>query len=145
MDEFVLIPATMWNSFMKPEPTVSSKIAPLPEDVPPPKKKVKVESMSDRITSQLTNFHVKKKKNIVDALLKNDRIESSPRDTIILDSVDTGIGIREFAETFVKETKDGLPPIFNSILSVLNLPSQSVRNKNALEEGFGDWIATFRK
>ena len=151
MDEFVLIPHSLWNNFLNnhsdkpPQKQVFTKPTQSPSSIP-------ATPISDtdatfkRLSSGQTKFYLNNKKDIIKALLESDRIDLSPRDTIILDSVDSGIAVKDFAEKLSKDSAPGtLPQIYHSILGVLSLPVTKIRNQDAIKSGHGEWLSPFRK
>jgi hypothetical protein len=156
MEEFVLIPLSLWKSWQNSDQiqsvapkSVDSKIS--------SNENIKNDSIQkigndtedinheERLLGQLNNFHLNAKTYLIRSIFKNTRTEVSLNDTIVLDGTDTNVKIIAFVDLLTNgRTKNHVPDIILSILSILNVPSHIVSNKHAVETNIGDWIPAFK-
>ena len=102
-------------------------------------KNVFEESKDRRIKRTFTTKNVKDSTKIFKLLRDHPRIELSQFDTIILDGSDTDILVEKLINDLHRQSS-AIPPIYLTLLSLLQLPPELVKNRNALKKNQGDWI-----
>lgn len=132
MDQFVLIPFSLYNKFNqgKIEKVVQSQNNPSEKDHVP---------NLDLIYKQLFTKTKTKQVKIVEEILNSPRVKLSLENTIILDNRDTGVSLVDFVFK-LKKQKESLPDIYLTILDAINLHPSFVSNKHAKETENGSWI-----
>ena len=133
MEQFVLVPISVYNSNIK-KPTVVTKKE-LPSYQNEEKPTYQIESVKKDINK---NFFAKAD-SLVDKVLSSPRIKLSTSNFLILDGTDTGVSLTDFAQT-LKRKNAAVPDIYFTLLDAADITPSLVLNKNAKEKERGSWI-----
>ena len=128
MEQFVLVPASVYN---KSAQSVTKQELPKYKAEQPP-------------TYQIDSLNLKKKlfgkaDTLIDKILSCSRIKISNSQTIILDGVNTGVLISDFALHLRRKNAD-VPYIYFTLLDAAGVSPSPVFNKNAKAKDRGSWI-----
>ena len=133
MEQFVLVPISVYNSNIK-KPTVVTKKE-LPSYQNEEKPTYQIESVKKDINKNL----FAKADSLVDKVLSSPRIKLSTSNFLILDGTDTGVSLTDFAQT-LKRKNAAVPDIYFTLLDAAEVTPSLVLNKNAKEKERGSWI-----
>ena len=133
MEQFVLVPISVYNSNIK-KPTVVTKKE-LPSYQSEEKPTYQIESVKKDINKNL----FAKADSLVDKVLSSPRIKLSTSNSLILDGTDTGVSLTDFAQT-LKRKNAAVPDIYFTLLDAADITPSLVLNKNAKEKERGSWI-----
>ena len=155
IQKFVLIPHTYWENFRDNRGKTVQKTTTFPTDglftafkqgetnqTKAQSEKVDALGNSSNYTENANNlesFFGSKigkdyyKKQILSLLLKGPSIKISNARTIIVNNVDTEIGVISFINAIRSQTKD-ITSLHETILKELNLPTSLITNKNVRQK-----------
>ena len=133
MEQFVLVPISVYNSNIK-KPTVVSKKE-LPSYQSEEKPTYQIESVKKDINKNL----FAKVDSLVDKVLSSPRIKLSTSNFLILDGTDTAVSLTDFAQT-LKRKNAAVPDIYFTLLDAADITPSLVLNINAKEKERGSWI-----
>ena len=133
MEQFVPVPISVYNSNIK-KPTVVTKKE-LPSYQNEEKPTYQIESVKKDINKNL----FAKADFLVDKVLSSPRIKLSTSNFLILDGMDTGVSLTDFAQT-LKRKNAAVPDIYFTLLDAADITPSLVLNKNAKEKERGSWI-----
>ena len=133
MEQFVLVPISVYDSNIK-KPTVVTKKE-LPSYQSEEKPTYQIESVKKDINKNL----FVKAASLVDKVLSSPHIKLSTSNSLILDGTDTGVSLTDFAQT-LKRKNAAVPDIYFTLLDAADITPSLVLNKNAKEKERGSWI-----
>ena len=133
MEQFVLVPISVYNSNIK-KPTVVTKKE-LPSYQSEEKPTYQIESVKKDINKNL----FVKADSLVDKVLSSPRIKLSTSNFLILDGTDTGVSPTDFAQTLKRKNAAG-PDISFTLLEAADITHSLVLKKNAKQKERGSWI-----
>ncbi len=85
-----------------------------------------------------TQTDIKKSKKILDKINENPRVDISIDETILLDDTDTKIPIVDFLNKLQRKS-GAVPEIYNTILTILNVPNDLFKSTNAKSKNTEGW------
>ena len=132
MEHFVLVPASVYN---KSVTTLSVTKKELPKYKTEPLTTYQIESLKGDINKQLFG----KADTLIDKILSCSRIRLSNSQTIIVDSVDTGVSISDFTQHLHSKNADVLD-IYSKFLDTAGISPCLVFNQIAQAKDRGSWI-----
>ena len=133
MEQFVLVPISVYNSNIK-KPTVVTKKE-LPSYQSEEKPTYQIESVKKDINKNLFATA----DSLVDKVLSSPRMKLSTSNFLILDGTDAGVSLTDFAQT-LKRKNAAVPDIYFTLLDAADITPSLVLNKNAKEKERGSWI-----
>ena len=131
MEQFVLVPASLYNK-LNTKPTYKVE---LPKYQPQQTSSSHIDTLKKDVNKKLFT----KADSLIDKLLISPRIKLSQSDTIVLDGVDSGVLLQDFAEHLRKKNAD-IPDIYFTILDAANISPGEVVNQNAKAKERGNWV-----
>lgn len=137
MEQFVLIPASLFEQQFKQEKTTST--LPLDNNLSPEEEKNPVPTL-EPVYKELTRRTKSKQVTIIDHILQSPRIKLSLSHNLILDGVDTGVSLVDFVHQ-LKKKSSSIPSIYFTLLEAIKLDPSLVHNKNAKARNIGSWLA----
>ena len=133
MEQFVLVPISVYNSNIKKPTVVTKKELPSYQSVE--KLKYQIESVKKDMNKNL----FAKAESLVDKVLSSPRIKLSTPNFLILDGTDTGVPLTEFPQTLKRKNAE-VPDIYFTLLDAADITPSLVLNKNANEKERGSWV-----
>ena len=127
MEQFVLVPISVYNSNIK-KPTVVTKKE-LPTCQSEEKPTYQIESVKKDINKNI----FAKADSLVDKVLSSPRIKLSTSNFLILDGRDTGVSLTDFAQTLKRKNAE-VSDIFFNLLDAADITPSLVLNKSAKEK-----------
>lgn len=139
MEQFVLIPVSLYDQQFKTSDTSTLKVLDLKEqqiepqiDIPSPNLESVYKEINSKLKSNVNSFTNK--------ILSSPRIKISDSNKILLDGRDTGVSIVDFIHK-LKRAGEEFPDIYYTLLDALpNIVPTNVVNKNAKKKDRGSWI-----
>ena len=104
MDQFVLVPASVYNKSLITQSVTKQE---LPKYQPSQKSTYQIDSLKKEINRKL----ISKADSLVDKILSCPRIKLSDSKTLILEDVETGIFLSDFAQKLRRKNSD-VPDIY---------------------------------
>ena len=132
MDQFVLVPASVYNKSLI---TQSGTKQELPKYQPSQNPTYQIDSLRKEINKKLFS----KADSLVDKILSSPRIKLSNSQTLILDDVETGIFLSDFAQQLRRKNAD-VPDIYFTLLDAPELSPTLILNQNAKAKERGSWV-----
>ncbi len=132
MDQFVLVPASVYNKSLITQSTAKEE---LPKYQPSQNPTYQVDSLKKEINKILFS----KADSVVDKILSCPRIKLSNSQTLILDGVDTGIFLLDFAQQLRRKNAD-IPDIYFALLDAAGISPTLILNQNAKGKERGSWF-----
>ena len=108
MDQFVLVPASVYNKNLITQSVTKQE---LPKYQPSQNSTYQIDSLKKEINKKLFS----KADTLVDKILSSPRIKLSNSQTSILDGVETGIFLSDFAQQLRRKNAD-VPDIYFTLL-----------------------------
>ena len=133
MEQFVLVPISVYNSNIRKPTVVTNKK--LPTYQSEEKSTYQVESVKKDFNK---NFFAKAD-SPVDKVLSSPRIKFSTSNFLILDGRDTDVSLTDFAQTLKRKNAE-VPDNFFTLPDVADITASLVLNKNAEEKERGSWF-----
>ena len=130
MEQFVLVPASVFN---KSAQSVTKQELPKYKTEQPPT--YQIGSLKRDFNKNLFG----RADSLIDKILSCSRIKLSNSQTIMLDSVDTGVLISDFTLHFRREKAD-LPDIYFTLLDAAGISPSLVFNQNAKAKDRRSWV-----
>ena len=133
MEQFVLVPISVYNSKIKKTTVITKKGLPTYQSEEKPT--YQIESVKKDINKSL----FAKAYSLVDKVLSSPRIRLLPSNFLILDGRDTGVSLTDFAQTLKRKNAE-VPDIFFTLLHAADITPSLVLKKNATEKERGSWV-----
>ena len=132
MDQFVLVPASVYNKSLKTQSVTKQE---LPKYQPSQNPTYQIDSLKKEINKKLFS----KTDSLVDKILSSSHIKLSNSQTLILDVVETGIFLSDFAQQLRRKNAD-VPDIYFTLLDAADISPTLILNQNAKTKERGSWI-----
>ena len=132
MKQFVLAPA----SFLNKQNTTKSTT--LKKDLPKYQPQQTPTSQVDSLKKDITKKLFAKADSLVNELLASPRIKLSLSNTIVVDGIDTGVMLHDFAQHLRKKNAD-VTDIYFTLLDAADISPSIVLNQNARAKEIGNW------
>ena len=133
MDQFVLVPASVYNKSLI---THSVTKQALPKYQPSQNHTYQIDSLKKEINRKLFS----KADSLVDNILSSPRIKLSNSQTLLLDGVETGIFLSDFAQQLRRKDAD-VPDIYFTLLDAADISPTLNLNQNAKAKDRGSWVS----
>ena len=130
MEQFVLVPASVYN---KSAQSVTKQELPKYKGEQPPA--YQIDSLKKEINKKIFS----EADPLIDKILSCSRIKLSNSQTIILDGVDTGVLISDFA-LHLRRKNANVPDIYFTLLDAAGISTSLVFNQNAKAKERGSWV-----
>ena len=130
MEQFVLVPASVYNKSVTTQSDTKQELPKYKAEQPP--------------TYQFDSLNINKKlfgkaDPLRDKILSCSRIKLSNSQTMILDGVDTGVLISDFA-LYLRRKNADVPYIYFTLLDADGISPSLVFNQNAEAKDRGSWV-----
>ena len=132
MEQFVLVPASVFNKSLITQSVTKQE---LPKYQPLENPTYQVDSLKKEINKKLFS----KADTLVDKILSCPRIKLSNSQTLILDGVETGIFLSDFAQQLRRKNAD-IPDIYFTLLDAAGISPTLILNQNAKPKERGSWV-----
>ena len=132
MDQFVLVPASVYK---KSSITQSVTKQELPKYQDSQNPTYQIDSLKKEINKKLFS----KADSLVDKILSCPRIKLSNSPTLILDGVETGIFLSDFAQQLHRKNAE-VPDIYFTLLDAAGISPTLILNQNAKAKERGSWV-----
>ena len=132
MDQFVLVPASVYNKSLITQSVTKQE---LPQYQPPQNPTYQIDSLKKEINKKLFS----KADSLVEKILSCPRIKLSNSLTLILDGVETGIFLSDFAQQLRRKNAD-IPDIYFTLLDAADISPTLILNQNAKAKERGSWV-----
>ena len=132
MDQFVLVPASVYNKSLI---TQSVTMQELPKYQPSKNPTYQFGSLKKEINKKLFS----KADSLVDKLLSYPRIKLSNSQTLLLVGVENGTFLWDFARQLRRKNAD-VPDIYFTLLDAAGISQTLILNQNAETKERGSWI-----
>ena len=123
MEQFVLVPASVYNKSLITHSVTKQK---LPKYQPSQNPTYQVDSLKTEINKRL----ISKADSLVDKILSCPRIKVSSSQTLILDGVEIGIFLSDFAQQLRRENAE-VPDIYFTLFDATGTSPILILNQNA--------------
>ena len=130
MEQFVLVPASVYNKSETTQSVTKQELPKYKAEQPPT---YQIDSLKRDINKKVCSD------NLIDKILSCSRIKLSNSQTIILDGVDTGVLISDFALHLRRKNAD-IPDIYFTLLDAAGISPSLVFNQNAKAKDRGSWV-----
>ena len=132
MEQFVLVPLSVYNSSNSPTIGIKQELPKYkPEQTPTYHK----DTLKKEINQQLSTSA----SSLVNKILESPRIKLSNSNTLILDGIETGVLLKDFARS-LKRKNVPIPDIYFTLLDAANITPNLVVNSHAKGKERGAWI-----
>ena len=132
MEQFVLVPISVYNSSNSPNIVTKKELTKKkPEQTPTYHK----DTLKKEINQQLSTSA----SPLVNKVLESPRIKLSNSSTLILDGIETGVLLNDFAQR-LKRKNVHIPDIYFTLLDATSITPNLVVNSHAKGEERGAWI-----
>ena len=135
MDLFVLVLASVYNKSLITQSHTKQKLL---KYQPSQNPTYQIDSLKKEINKKLFS----KADSLVDKILSSPRIKLSNSETLILDGVETGIFLSDFAQQLRRKNAD-VPDIYFNLLDAAGISPTLILNQNAKAKERGSWV-TFK-
>ena len=132
MDQFVLVPASVYNKSLINQSVSKQE---LPKYQPSQNPTYQIDSLKKEINKKL--FF--KADSLVDKILSSPRIKLSNSQTLILDGVETGIFLSDFAQQLRRKNAE-VPDIYLPLLDAAGISPTFILNQNAKAKERESWV-----
>ena len=132
MDQFVLVLASVYSKSLI---TQSATKQELPKYQPSQNPTDQIDSLKKEINKKSFS----KADSLVDKILSCPRIKLSNSQTLILDGVETGIFLSDFAQQLRRKNAD-VPDIYFTLLDAAGIFPTLILNQNAKAKERGSWV-----
>ena len=129
MDQFVLVPASVYNKSLITQSVTKQE---LPKYQPSQNPTYQIDSLKKEINKKLFS----KADSLVDKILSCPRIKLSNSQTLILDGVETGIFLSDFAQQLRRKNADA-PDIYFTLLDAADISPTPIRMPKLKREEAG--------
>ena len=132
MEQFVLVPASVYNKIVTTQTVTERKL---------PNYKAEQPStyQNDSLKRDINKKLFGKADSLIDKILSCSRIKLSDSQTIILDGVDTGVLFSDFTHSLRRKNSD-VPDIYFTLLDAAGISPSLVFNQNAKAKERGSWV-----
>ena len=127
MDQFVPVPASVYNKSLITQSVTKQE---LPKYQPSQNPTYQIASLKKEINKNLFS----KADSLVDKILSSPRIKLSNSQTLILDGVETGIFLLDFAQQLRRKN------IYFTLLDATGITPTLILNQNAKAKERGNWV-----
>ncbi len=132
MDQFVLVPASMYNKSLITQSVTKQEP---PKSQPSQNPTYQIDSLKKEINKKLFS----KADSLVDKTLSCPRIKLSNSQTLILDAVEIGIFLSDSAQQLRRKNGD-VPGIYITLLDAAGISPTLILNQNAKAKERGSWV-----
>ena len=132
MEQFVLVPASVYSKTVTAQSVTKQELPKYKAEEPPT---YQIDSLKRDINKKLFG----KADTLIDKSLTCSRMKLSNSQTIILDGIDTGVLISDFALHLRRKNAD-VPDIYFTLLDAAGISPSSVFNQNAKAKDRGSWV-----
>ena len=132
MDQFVLVPASMHNKSLITQSVTKQE---LPKYQLSQNPTYQIYSLKKEINRKL----FPKTDSLVDKILSSPRIKLSNSQTLILDGVETGIFLSDFAQQLRRKNAD-VPDIYFTLLDAADISPTLILNQKSKAKERGSWV-----
>ena len=132
MDQFFLVLASVYNKSLITQSVTKQQ---LPTYQPSQNPTYQIDSLKKVINKKLFS----KADSLVDKNLSCPRIKLSNSETLILDGVETGTFLSDFAQQMRRKNAD-VPDIYFTLLDAAGISPTLILNQNAKAKGRGSWV-----
>ena len=132
MEQFVLVPASMYNKSFNTQSVTKQE---LPKYQPSQNLMYQTDSLKKEINKNLFS----KADSLLDKNLSCPRIKLSNSKTLTLDGVETRIFLSDFAQQLRRKNAD-VPDIYFTLLDAAGISPTLVLNQNAKAKEGGSWV-----
>ena len=132
MEQFLLVQAPVHNKSVTTQSVTKQELPKYKTEQPPT---YQIDSLKKDVIKKLFG----KADTLVDKILSCSRIKLSKSQTIILDSVDTGVLISDFTLRLRRKNAD-VPDIHFTLLDADGISPSLVFNQNAKAKDIGSWV-----
>ena len=132
MDQFVLVPASVYNKKLITQPVRKQELL---KYQPSQNPTYQIDSLKKEINKKFFS----KADSLVDNIVSSPRIKLSNSQTLILDGVETGIFLSDFAQQLRRKNAD-VPDIYFILFDAAGLSPTLILNQNAKANGRGSWV-----
>ena len=132
MEQFVLVPASVYNKSVTAQSFTKQELPKYKAEQPPT---YQIDSLKRDINKKLFG----KADTLIDKILSCSRIKLSNSQTVILDGVDTGVLISDCTLHLRRKNAD-VPGIYFTLLDTPGISPSLVFNQNAKAKERGSWI-----
>ena len=132
MEQFVLVPASVYNKSLITQSVTKQE---LPKYQPSQNPTYQVGSL----TKEINKKSFSTADSLVDKILSCPRIKLSNSQTLILDGVETGISLLDFAQQLRRKNAD-IPDIYFTLLDAAGISPTMIPNQNAKAKERGNWV-----
>ena len=129
MEQFFLVPASLYNKSLIAQSVTKQE---LPKYQPSQNPTYHIDSLKREINKKLFS----KADSLVDKVLSRPRIKFSNSQTLILDGVETGIFLLDFAQQLRRKNAD-IPDIYFTLLDAAGTSPTLILNQNAEDKERG--------
>ena len=132
MEQFVLVPASVYNKSVTTHSVIKQELPKYKTEQPPT---YQIDSLKRDLNKKLFG----KVDSLIDNILSCSRIKLSNSQTIILDGVDTGVLISDFTLRLRRKNVD-VPDIYFTLLDAAGISPSLVFSQNARAKDRGSWV-----
>ena len=132
MEQFVLVPASVYNKNLITQSVTKQE---LPKYQPSQNPTYQVDSLKKKLNKKLFS----KADSLVDKILSCPRIKLPNSQTLILDGVETGIFLSDFAQQLRRKNAD-VSDIYFTLLDAAGISPTLIMNQNARAKERGSWV-----
>ena len=132
MEQFVLVPASVYNKSLFTQSVTKQKLT---KYQPSQNPTYHIDSLKTEINKKLFS----KADSLVDKILSCPRIKLSNSQTLILDGVETGFFVSNFAQQLRRKDAD-VPDIYFTLLDASGISPTLILNQNAKAKERGSWV-----
>ena len=132
MEQFVLVPASVYNKSLITQSVAKQE---LPKYQPSQNPTYQVDSLKKDINKNLFS----KADSLVDKILSCPRIKLSNSQTLILDGIETGVSLLDFAQQLRRKNAE-VPDICFPLLDAAGISPTPILNQNAKAKERGSWV-----
>ena len=132
MDLFVRVPASVYNKSLITQSVTKQE---LPKYQPSQNPTYQIDSLKKEINRKLFS----KADSLVDKILSSPRIKLSNSQSLILDGVETGIFLSDFAQQLRRKNAD-VPDIYFTLLDAAGISPTLILKQNAKAKERGSWV-----
>ena len=133
MEQLVLVPPSIYNS--SNSPTIVTK-----EELPKYKPEQNLTYHKDTLKKEINQQRTTSASPLVNKTLASPCIKLSNSNTLILDGIETGVLLKDFAQR-LKRKNVPMPDIYFALLDAAGITPNLVVNSHAKEKERGAWIA----
>ena len=132
MDQFFLVPASVYNKNLITQSVTKQE---LPKYQPSQNPTYQVDSLKKEINKKLFS----KADSLVDKILSCPRIKLSKSQTLVLDGVEIGIFLSDFAQQLRRKNAE-VPDIYFTSLDATAISPTPILNQNAKAKERRSWV-----